>query len=754
MKARRVSNVMTGAADKQDTCRSSNRTVDHNIKPHTKETARGDRLRALNVRMKTVVNQRILPIVSGALAVGILAAALLPTAIGIGLGIVAGMIACAAAAIPKLRCARKTLLCIVCGLCMAMTSASIAKAAMPDPDVQYDRATITGNVNALTATDESGTAIDTQGKCTLYLDNLYVDGKRLRGKLRVALAWRDGLPSIGDRIAFEGAVYAYESDPTDNLAMRDYRNGIRYYAIAAEQSQYYVIDQAPSARDRIRLRVKRALYDHCNRDAAGFLYAMTFGDTAGLSDEVRHAFSATGAAHLFAVSGLHVGILAGAVTWLLRKRKPWVRLVCTMPILIGYGWLCSFAPSTVRAIAMFAVWMTAQCLGARNDPLSTLSLAAICILTARPYELFDLGFLMSYFAVFGILALQAPICRALARVLPKKLASPIAVSLSANCALMPLLLLYFGKVSWIFVPVNLIAVPIISALFVVYLPIVALAAVCAPCGILLIGPSVAVYGLISFVRMAAEVPFAVLELRMSWVWFAPYLALLVFLSDFCMIERKPKRICAAALIAAVTVSGVCSLRGVGWSDNAVHCNRDAYDNAYAIVQSADSGYYLVLSDGMTASGAEWVTDRMRKRSIGYLDGVVARSRKDLEFARRYFPQWRVQAVYCADGQSYTDASGIPYYASRVADADTAIWFDSGAGYLSVGGLVVACAADSRDVRMSCDIAIVGQISGAVAGAYLTDDAGKRDGIANCMPSQFTFYFKDGTIKKIPAWSYA
>lgn len=162
-------------------------------------------------------------------------------------------------------------------------------------------------------------------------------------------------------------------------------------------------------RDRIAARF--AIRDGSN----GLALALAIGDRRSLDPASVDAFRALGLSHLIAISGLHVGLVAGAVGWwAVRSRSRWPRRAATGPggffgILTGgvaawiYAWLSGASPAVTRAALAFGIVGAARLLGRGISSASLLCLVALALLAAEPALLFDLGAQLSFAACAGIL---------------------------------------------------------------------------------------------------------------------------------------------------------------------------------------------------------------------------------------------------------------------------------------------------------------------------------------------------------------
>lgn len=140
----------------------------------------------------------------------------------------------------------------------------------------------------------------------------------------------------------------------------------------------------------------------------GVLQALLLGYREDLPAALRQDFAATGTVHIFAISGAHVGMVGILIMGLLRAlRVPMTRWFLFMtPLLLVYTLTTGAATSAIRASVMAALMLAAPFLKRRPDAISGLAVAAIVVLLAAPAQLGDLGFLLSFTAVAGLLAIQ------------------------------------------------------------------------------------------------------------------------------------------------------------------------------------------------------------------------------------------------------------------------------------------------------------------------------------------------------------
>lgn len=192
------------------------------------------------------------------------------------------------------------------------------------------------------------------------------------------------------------------------------------------------------------------------------LATLTLGYRQAMRRDLRKRFSVTGVSHLLAVSGLHVGIVCGFLTFLFTPlaRRPAgrrLRYLLSLLCLWGYVWITGLAASAVRAGIMLSVYLVGRVLKRPSDRYNTWCAAAFCMLAYDPLYLFDIGFQLSYLAVFSILFFQPR----LERLIPVRnplIAVPwqwLTVTLAAQAGTTFLCLYYFRQFSWVFLFTNL-----------------------------------------------------------------------------------------------------------------------------------------------------------------------------------------------------------------------------------------------------------------------------------------------------------
>ncbi|NLZ83824.1 MAG: DNA internalization-related competence protein ComEC/Rec2, partial [Clostridiales bacterium] len=197
---------------------------------------------------------------------------------------------------------------------------------------------------------------------------------------------------------------------------------------------------------------------------AGTIIAMILGEKYLLDDDVNDLYKKNGISHILSISGLHVSLIGMFIYKLLKKLNLTFNVVIIISIgfLYSYGILTNFSVSTIRAIIMMALMLVGGIFGKTYDMISSISLSALLILLANPFQLFQAGFLLSYGAVIGI----AVLVPAFGKLFPTKSSTinGFFVSVSAQLMTAPLILNFFYQLPLHSVFINMIIIPLSSGL--------------------------------------------------------------------------------------------------------------------------------------------------------------------------------------------------------------------------------------------------------------------------------------------------
>lgn len=265
--------------------------------------------------------------------------------------------------------------------------------------------------------------------------------------------------NAGDRLIFRGRASDLASEGYESYGRLMQRRGYSATVWIDRGTDPIVLPE--------RARSPRILAGRMNACAAGRLSrldmphaelavaaAMTLGDRSGITPEIREAYNDTGTAHLLAVSGLHVGIVALLVNLLLLPLRMLryghvIRNAVAIAAIWLYACVCGLSPSVVRSAAMFTGVQAALASSLAYNRTNTLFATATLMLLVDPDYLFDLSFQLSFAAVAGIFYLFPPLFGAVRTgwKLPDALWASFMVGAAATLATIPLVSCHFGRIA-------------------------------------------------------------------------------------------------------------------------------------------------------------------------------------------------------------------------------------------------------------------------------------------------------------------
>jgi len=340
-----------------------------------------------------------------------------------------------------------------------------------------------------------------------------VDGEIAVLRVR-ATAHAGAWPGVGEIVAIDGAVA-----PLGRYDAYQHRRGATA-AVEVETLRLTGERRGGLAGlvDGVRRRAESGLTQGLPDAEAALLRGMVLGQDERLEDAVRDDFERSGLAHVLAVSGQNVMLLAtlvlaaGAALGIGLR----ARFVLALALVALYVPLTGAGPSIQRAGVMGAAGLVAALAGRPANRWYALGLAAAVTLALNPLAAGEPGWQLSFAAVVALLALAPPLRAALARRLPDPVAAVAAITAAATIGTAPLMALHFEQVSLAALPANLLAAAAIAP--VMWLGMLAAAAAqAAP--VLALPLNAANAPLLAFVQWVAHVmgaaPAAVLPVRIG-----------------------------------------------------------------------------------------------------------------------------------------------------------------------------------------------------------------------------------------------
>ncbi len=232
--------------------------------------------------------------------------------------------------------------------------------------------------------------------------------------------------------------------------------GVNYYRVVGKSDKFYA--GFAGFTDRI-------LSEGFDREEYAVARALLRGDTDEMGEAIDF-YRLSGIAHIFAVSGMHVGLVFAAFTMIfkpIRIRKIYKSLAISC-LLFVYAYLCGMTASSVRAAVMCSVAALVGSVGEKKDRVNAIAFAFVVVLVLNPFDLFRAGFVLSFAVSFAIIVFSRQISDKLS-FMPTFLRDSLSVMISASSVSVPLCVIYFGAFPLASFISNLIVVPLVSVSF-------------------------------------------------------------------------------------------------------------------------------------------------------------------------------------------------------------------------------------------------------------------------------------------------
>lgn len=326
---------------------------------------------------------------------------------------------------------------------------------------------------------------------TLTVRLLSVAGIDSRVKTRLYL--EDGIAELepGDLLRCSGIV----GEGDVHLSRNRLQKGIYLTVEPLEDSEIVIekdgaldlVCRAERISKAIQLRIQRLIPG----ESGNLLAAMISGDSGVCGNSLQKALVNTGLAHIAAVSGLHISVLAGFFVTIFGKRKGYL---ISLPLILGYALIAGASPSALRAVIMQVIVMISVFFYREYDSMSALFTALLVLVMQNPFAALSTSLLLSFAATFGILLMNGPVMEAVLRYKPKHsvlnrlyfwATSSCSVSLSAMIFTMPITLLIFGRASMLSLVSNLLTVWLVSISMIGGMLLLAVSCISMPVAVLL-----------------------------------------------------------------------------------------------------------------------------------------------------------------------------------------------------------------------------------------------------------------------------
>jgi len=490
--------------------------------------------------------------------------------------------------------------------------------------------------------------------------------------------------AYGERIRLRGQL----KTPPENeeFSYRDYlaRQGVYSYMTTAEVTRlpgnggnfFYKPVYA------LKTRLLEKTYQLYQDPEASLLAGILFGVDTGLPDKLQEAFKNTGTAHIIAISGFNIAIIAGLFfsffRWMLKNER--LGAILAVVFVFLYAFLVGGDPAVMRAAFMGSTALFAKQTGRRNDALTTLAFVALLMTLFNPLTLWDIGFQLSFFATLGLVLYAEPLSSLTASLLTRIskqdlsavaniLNDNVMLTLAAQIMTIPLMAYYFNRISLISFIANPFILPVQPAVMILGGLAVFTSLLIHPLGQLLawIAWPFASYT-IRVVEFFDRIPNGVLVLGdvPLWMLYMTYASLLTLTFNWPAIQDWFKSAAASIRAVALTVSlaavFICMM--LFWTaaaksgDGQFHVTFIEVGSADAILIQTPQGRNVLINGGASTSELSDELGRRLPLFSRRLDWLVIASPEENQVAalprivERYIPKnvlWsgNVQASFSA-----------------------------------------------------------------------------------------------------------
>jgi len=370
-------------------------------------------------------------------------------------------------------------------------------------------------------------------------------------------------------------------------------------------------------------------------DAAGFAKALLLGDTTDLTYQQDRDFQVSGLRHVVAVSGLHVSILF-ALIYMAFGRQRVLNAVFGIPLLFLFAAVAGFSPSIVRACTMQILMLLALLTDREYDPPTALAFAVLVILGVNPRAITSVSFQLSVGCMIGIFAFSEPLRQYILSFgklkekskgksgrakLIRWVIGSVSVTLSAMAVTTPLCAIYFGMVSIVGIPANLLTLWVISFIFYGIILACLGSAVWLP-----LGQGIAwliswpIRYVLTVSRLLADFPLAAVYTDSLYIVFWLIVSYILLLAFFLLKKKHP------AITAMGIVTLLCACIALSWLEPTLDDTRVSVINVgqgqSILVQQGKDRYLVDCGGDHAGITADTVANFLLSQGIFHLDGII------------------------------------------------------------------------------------------------------------------------------------
>lgn len=226
--------------------------------------------------------------------------------------------------------------------------------------------------------------------------------------------------------------------------------------------------------NNMNLKIKEKIESAFAEEKSTILKGLLLGETEDIPEEVRESFRISNISHVLAISGMHITYIIMGLQLLLKKviGKKKTRIV-TIIFLILYVFMTGFSPSIIRAVSMGIITIGAGIIYRKSDVWNSIAISLLGILLYNPFLILNVGLQLSYLGTIGIILLRPTVLKVLSYKkgkkegrISEKVKEILAVTLSAQIMILPIMLYHFNMIGIYFLITNLLVSAIIGPIII------------------------------------------------------------------------------------------------------------------------------------------------------------------------------------------------------------------------------------------------------------------------------------------------
>ncbi len=402
-------------------------------------------------------------------------------------------------------------------------------------------------------------------------------GEKAYGKIRLSFSETyDGIDAqslfIGDKISFSANTYRIGQN-VDSI--HDYYCSLGIYSGGYGMTDLTV--EPPEIRslnyyvNLFREWMVKKIRFNFDKETAGLVIAILVGDKDFVSDEIYSDFKKSGAAHIMAVSGMHLSVWILFFSLLLDRFKKHRVLINSvlMIITVLVMFIASFTPSVMRAGVMVLLALSGKCINRNADSVNSLGFSCAVLLLSNPYMAVNTGFLLSVFSVLSIFILGVPSAKLLSEKLKNKLkgelikklsdtvVTSVCISVGVTVFTFPILVYAFGGISLVSPLTNLLLFPVVTPFMVLSACFVAFSSVPYLSTVISLAVNALSEYILGVTNLATDLPFSYMAADYRHVIF--WLILVVFIAVASVLITRKRNFAFKITCSIIAFSIVFSL---------------------------------------------------------------------------------------------------------------------------------------------------------------------------------------------------